>query len=106
MLLSPLPDHPSHHPYLTLPFGFGFGQSRQEPSQELWAYYGPQLYAENQHTPDSPELQAHMSRHMDVNDSNIYDMTRPLGMMALAYEDPPSATTGWMPAAPARANHF
>jgi hypothetical protein len=52
-----------------------------EPSQGLWAYYGPQLYVENRHTPDPPELQvSNMSRQMEVEDDeiNVYDMTRPL----------------------------
>jgi hypothetical protein len=66
-----------------------------EASQELWAYHGPQLYAKHQHAPDPAELQTQskMSRQMDVDD-NVYDMTRPLGMMASDLHNPPSPTGG------------
>ena len=63
-----------------------------EPSQELWVYNGPQLYPKNRHSPDPAKLgaQSKMSKQMDIDENNVYDMTRPLGMMASTYEDPPS----------------
>jgi len=64
-----------------------------EPSQELWAYNGPQLYAKHQYAPAELQTQSKMSRQMDVDD-NVYDMTRPLGMMASDLHNPPSPTGG------------
>jgi Reverse transcriptase (RNA-dependent DNA polymerase) len=67
-----------------------------EPSQGLWAYTGPQLYAKSHRKPEHVELpaQSKMTRQTDVDESEAFDMARPLGMMAVTHEGYPSSTGG------------